>query len=124
MGKQDIPKENKYIEFITNIFGWSLHWVFGVVIAFSFITSIALAYEGGFIGWSIIGYKLMKLLVVVGIMYFIMCFSKTIVYKINERLCKAYNERNERKKAFKDELKKEIVKELKNGRSTTKRKSS
>jgi uncharacterized membrane protein len=124
MEKQDIPKEKKLIESITYSFGKAMSLLFGCIVGFSFITSIALAYEGGFIGWSIIGYKLMKLFVVVGIMYFIMCFSKTIVYKINERLCKAYNKRNERKKAFKDELKKEIVKELKNGRSTTKRKSS
>ena len=84
METQDIPKENNHIETITNFFRKLINILFGLLIGFSFITSIALSYESGFIGWSIIGYKLMKVFVIITLMYFIMVISKKFVYKTNQ----------------------------------------
>ena len=120
METQDIPKKNKSIETMTNLFGGTLKFLFGFVVAFSFITSVALAYEGGLVGWAIIGYKLMMIYFYIGIIYFVMIISKNITYKFNKKL---YVKQKERRNTFKKELKEEIIKEMKNGRSANKRKS-
>jgi len=120
METQDIPKENNHIETITNFFRKLINILFGLLIGFSFITSIALSYESGFIGWSIIGYKLMKVFVIITLMYFIMVISKKFVYKTNQVVS---DNRNKRRSNFRNELKKEIIKEMKDGRSTRRRKS-
>ena len=121
MEKQDVPKEKQFIESITAFFGTLLQLLFGCLIAFSFITAIALSYETGLIGWSIIGYKLMKIYLVVGVMFFIMFFYKSIVYKLNKIIDIKNNENNEKRNTFKKQLKKEIVKEISDGRSSRRR---
>jgi cellulose synthase/poly-beta-1,6-N-acetylglucosamine synthase-like glycosyltransferase len=121
MGKQDIPKEKKLIESITYSFGKAMSLLFGCIVGFSFITAIALSYEYGLIGWSIIGYKLMKVFLIIGVIYIVMILSKTIVYKSNEKVNSINKERVMRRHIFKKEIKKEIVKELKDGRSSKRR---
>ena len=127
METQDIPKEKQFIESITNFFGGLTNILFGFLIGYSFITAIALSYEGGLVGWSIIGYYLMKVFMVITIMCFIMVVSKTIIYKTNiiipTAIKKVLESKNKTRNNLKNELKKEIIMELKNGRNT-KRKSS
>ena len=120
MENQDIPKEKQFIESITNFFRGLTNILFGFLIGYSFITAIALSYEGGLVGWSIIGYYLMKVFMVITIMCFIMVVSKTIIYKTNKKVLES---KNKTRNNLKNELKKEIIMELKNGRNT-KRKSS
>jgi len=88
---------------------------------FCFITSIALSYEYGLIGWSIIGFKLLKVFMIVGVLYFIMFICKIIVYKSNEAIEKVHLKNQERKNNFKKQLKKEILKEMKDGRNSKRR---
>jgi len=112
MEKQDVPKEKKAIKSITNLFGAALKILYAFAIAFSFITAIALSYECGLVGWAIIGYKLMMIYLIIGAIYCVLAISKTFSHKLNEK-------NNERRIYFKEELKKEILKELKHGNTKT-----
>jgi len=117
MEKQDVPKKRNPFILSCNIVTYIWTTLFFLVILFSLITSIALAYTNGFFVWSVIGYYLMKMFIGIWIILIFLVIGK-LLFDINKKKKK---EKIEKEIRIREELKLEILKELKNGRTTKKR---
>jgi len=113
MEKQDIPKKRNPFILSCNIVTYIWTTLFFLVILFSLITSIALAYTNGFFVWSVYGYYLMKMFICIWAIL-ILIIAGRFIYDINQ---KKKEEFIKRRIKIKEELKLEILKEMKNGRT-------
>ena len=117
MEKQDVPKKRNPFILSCNVVTYIWTTFLLLVILFSLITSIALAYTNGFFVWSVIGYYLMKMFMGVWIILVFLIIGR-ILFDINK---KEKKKKAEKQIKLREELKLEILKELKNGRTTSKR---